>query len=228
MEYEVFESIKISHLPKQKHKALRESSNTRPALWAIEEDGVRAVVKDFSSNGFLFRNIVGRFLVWREGRAYRALEGLKGVPELYGIKAGLALFIEEIPASNVESIEKETRLSKDFFWELQGLVDSIHKRGLVHCDLKRAPNILLGHDGRPYIVDWSAAILKQECKFFPLNLIYERFVQDDLNAVTKIKLKHCPESVGHEEKMRYSYRSRPERVIRAIRDRARAILQRIA
>jgi hypothetical protein len=86
----------------------------------------------------------------------------------------------------------------------------------------------VGHDGRPYIVDWSASISKREFRLFPFNLIYKRFLLDDLNAITKIQLRHSPDSVTPEEKRLYYHRSKAEEFIRAIRDRLRNWLQRIA
>ena len=224
----MFDAIKISDIPRYRREVLREPSSTRPGLYVIQEDDVRAVVKDFSPNGSLYRNVFGRFLIWRESKAYGRLTGLEGVPRYYRSIDGLALVFEEIPGRNIEGLENEKRLPKEFFEDLRRLVENIHERGLAHCDLKRAPNILLGHDGKPYIVDWSASIFKTEFKFFPLNLLYRRFLVDDYNAVTKIQLRHCPENVTPEEKKRYDHRSGPERLIRSIRNKARALLQKIA
>lgn len=224
----MFDSITISNISRYQRKVLREPSSTRPALYVIQENDVRAVVKDFSPNRSLYRNIVGRFLIWRESKAYRRLTGLEGIPRYFRSIDGIALILEEIPGKNIEDVEKEEVLSKEFFEELRRLVKRVHERGLAHCDLKRAPNILLGNDGKPYIVDWSASIFKTESGFFPLNLLYRRFLLDDFNAITKIQLRHCPENVTPEEKRRHDYRSRPERFIRSIRNKARALLQKIA
>jgi RIO-like serine/threonine protein kinase len=224
----MFESLKISELPHQNLGVLRKPSSTRPTLWLVEENGIRAVVKDYSSNRFLYRNTIGRFLLWRERKAYRKLKGLGGVPTCYRVIDGLALVLEEISGRNIEGLENEGGLSEGFFEQLQMLVEDVHSRGLAHCDLKRAPNILLGHDGRPYIVDWCASISEREFKFFPLNLIYQRFLQDDLNAITKMRLRHCPESIGPDEARRYFHRSRTEEMIRSVRDKLRTLLQKIA
>jgi serine/threonine protein kinase len=207
---------------------LRKASGTRPTIWVVEENGVRAVVKDFSSNGFIYRNMIGRFLVWRESKAYRRLKGLKGVPNFYQAIDGLALVVEEISGRSLENLEKETSLPEDFFNSLRTLVEKVHDRGLAHCDLKRAPNVLLGHDGNPYIVDWSSSILERECGVFPFNYIYRRFIQDDFNGIIKLQLRHCPESISPDEKNRYYHHSCPERLIRAIRDKARDLLKKIA
>jgi serine/threonine protein kinase len=224
----MFESLKLCDLPKRQCGILREPSNTRPAIWVVEENGVRAVVKDFSTNKFLFRHTVGRFLVWRERRAYRKLKNFKGVPSLYRVIDGLALVIEEIPASNLEYLEDKVEIPGTFYDALEDLVAGLHKRGMAHCDLKRAPNILFGRDGLPYIIDWGASIDKNEFSFFPFNLIYKRLLVDDNMAIIKLKIRHSPEAVTMEERRRYYRINGRERLLRSIRDRLRGLLQKIA
>jgi tRNA A-37 threonylcarbamoyl transferase component Bud32 len=223
-----FERPKLSELPDRGIEVIREPSSTRPAVWLLAQGGPRAVVKDFRPNGFLYRNIVGRFLIWREKRAYRKLRGLMGVPKLYREIGGLALVFEQIQGRSLENLEKETQLSENFFKELRDLVTEVHERGLAHCDLKRAPNVLLGKDGQPYILDWSSAISQREFRFFPLKIIYRRFLLDDFNAITKLQLRHCPDTISPEEKERYQERTRIENLIRAIRDKGRSLLKKIS
>ena len=224
----MFESLSLSDLPQRCSDVLRKASSTRPAVCVVEENGVRAVLKDFSANRFIYRNTVGRFLVWRERKAYKRLKALKGVPTFYRDIDGLALIVEEIRGRSMENLEKEIHLSEDFFKLLRVLVKEVHERGLAHCDLKRASNVLLGDDGKPYIVDWSSSISQRECRVFPLRAIYGRFLLDDFNAIIKLQLRHCPESISPEEKKRYHQRGRFEKLVRAIRDRARDLLQKIA
>ncbi|MBW1733788.1 MAG: hypothetical protein JRJ71_05275 [Deltaproteobacteria bacterium] len=221
-----FGDLSLRDLTAKNSLVLRDCSGTRPAIWTVEEGGVRAVVKDFSRNAFLFRNTVGRFLIWREQRAYLKLKGIKGVPAFLGVVGGLALITEEVPGRSLENLEKEMKLPDSFFASMTSLVSRIHERGLAHCDLKRAPNTLLGDDGQPYIVDWAASISESEFKVPPLSLIYRRFKLDDRMAITKLKLRHCPDKVSPEEAARYNYRSWGERLIRGIRDRLRELLQR--
>src|SRR4030042_4613860 len=104
----MFESLKLSDLPERQCGVLRKPSNTRPLLRVIEENGKRAVVKDFSINGFIYRNVAGRFLVWREKKAYKKLEGIKGVPAFYGSIDGLALIMEEIAGKSIKAVHKTT------------------------------------------------------------------------------------------------------------------------
>ena len=214
----MFEKLTLADISKKQCGILRKPTNTSPAVWHIEENGVKAVIKDFHYNGFWYRNIIGRFLVWREKKAYKRLKGLPGVPAFFRTIEGLAFIIEEIQGTDIETLEVITNLDDSFYNDLRILIDNIHKRGLAHCDLKRAPNIILGNDGKPYIIDWAAAISENEFGFFPFSYIYRRFLQDDLNAITKLKLKYCPDSVSPEEKDLYMKRSRFEKAIRKIRN----------
>jgi RIO-like serine/threonine protein kinase len=196
-------------------------------LWLVEENGVEAVVKDYSPNGFFYRNVIGRFLVWREQKAYRRLRGLRGVPQLLRVIDGKALVLERIHGECLENLETRRKLPRSFFDALEDLVKEVHRRGLAHCDLKRAPNILAGFDGKPYILDWSASVFGRELPFFPLNRIYERLLADDFNAVTKVQLRHCPEEVSAERKLRYFARGSGELFVRALRDRCRDLLKKV-
>lgn len=223
----MFQNLQRSDLHTRKVELLREASSTRPAVYVIEENGVKAVVKDFSANGFLYRNLIGRFLVWREEKAYRRLRAVKGTPRLFTVLDGCALVLEHIPGRSLENTRATGKLPPAFFEDLRALVEAFHGRGICHCDLKRAANILVGDDGKPYALDWSAAIMKTEFRFPPLSLIYRRFILDDFNAVTKYQLRHCPETLTPEARERYLYRSKSEKAIRALRDRLRAFLQRV-
>ncbi|MDY6987986.1 MAG: hypothetical protein SWQ30_07995 [Thermodesulfobacteriota bacterium] len=223
----MFDSLRLSDLPKVRCGVLRYPSHTRPALWVVEEDGVRAVVKDFSQGKRLYRSIVGRFLVWRESRAYNRLRGLDGVPALYRVIDGQALVVQEIPGKGLKKHERETGISEAFFDRLRGIVSSVHRRGVAHCDLKHAGNVVLGCDGRPYIVDWAASISEKEFRWFPLNLIFKRFLLDDEMAIIKLKLQQVPESLTPEERSRYERRSEAEKTVRAVRDSLRKRFQKM-
>ncbi len=224
----MFQNLRLSDLSRIQTKVLRRPTTTRPIIRQIEANGLRAVVKDFSVNGFVYRNMFGRLLVWRESRAYRRLAGIPGVPRLYGVMNGLALVMEEIPGRSLEKLEKETKLPPSFFDSMEKLITRCHRRGIAHCDLKRAPNTMLGPEGEPYLIDWAASISESECSLPLLRQIYERFLLDDYLAVIKLKLRHVPEAVSIEERIRYGRKSPAEKVIRSIRDRLRSLLQHVA
>ncbi len=224
----MFETLTLANLPQRALKVIRPPSSTRPVIWLVEEYGAKVVVKDFSRNGFFYRNIFGRFLIWREEKAYRRLKNLEGVPRCYGTIDGLAIITEFIDGKTLKQIEKERRLTPSFFSRFEELVEAFHARGIAHCDLKRTPNILVTRDNRPYILDWAAAVSSNECRIFPLTRLYNRLVRDDEMAIIKIKLRHLPEEVSAEQQLVYERRSKAEQVVRAIRDKLREWLQRVA
>lgn len=205
----------------------RRPVNTRPVVWRAEINGRRVVVKDFRKNGSFFRNTIGRFLVWREARTYRRLSGIKGIPRLYCIIDGLALVMEDVPGKRLGKIRKGTFLPKGFFDSLQKLVLKVHNMGIVHCDLKKANNIIIGQDGFPYIIDWGASIHKEEFDLPILRYIYKRFLLDDNLAIIKHKFRYAPYLVTKEEEIVYTYRDPFERFIRRLRNLILPIFQRV-
>jgi len=248
----MFDTLNPSSLNETNARLIRKPTKTRPPIWIVEEGGKKAVVKDFSRQGWLYRNIVGRMLIWRERKAYEMLKGIQGVPCLYRTVPGKALIIEAIDGQDLRDFEgelismaeggaessameeKRKLLSPVFFADIKKLVDEIHGRGVAHCDLKRTPNIMIGEDGRPYIVDWAAFMAKSEARIFPLNILYRRFLQDDYISITKLKVNNRPDLATEEEHEAYrDYKARRveagfERTVREFRKKARKLLKKMA
>lgn len=220
--------LTLDTLPQKSLKVLRPRSSTRPIIWLVEDGGRLLVVKDFSRNGRFYRNLFGRFLIWREAKAYRKLRGLQGVPTCYGVLDGLAIVTEFVEGKTLKQAEKQGKLPPTFFQNLKELIDSFHRRGIAHCDLKRTPNIVISHDGTPYILDWAAAISATEFRPYPLSKVYARLVKDDYMALIKMKLRYIPEQVTPGEKAMYEKRSAAERLVRTVRDKLRHWLKSVA
>jgi len=62
----MFQLLTIKNLPAKQKGILRQPTSTRPIIRLVENNGIQGVVKDFSVNGFIYRNLIGRFLLWRE------------------------------------------------------------------------------------------------------------------------------------------------------------------
>jgi hypothetical protein len=56
----MFRWLTIKNLPEKQIGILRQPTNTRPIIRLVEDNGVQGVVKDFSVNGFIYRNLIGR------------------------------------------------------------------------------------------------------------------------------------------------------------------------
>jgi hypothetical protein len=100
----------------------------------------------------------------------------------------------------IENLEQEMRLPPAFFNAMETLVKSFHGRGVAHCDLKRAPNTLVGF-GRDALHRGLGRIhfTGRTVRIPPLNMIFRRFMRDDEMAIVKLALRHCPDAVSSEK-----------------------------
>lgn len=224
----MFELLTIKNLPEKQVGILRQPTSTRPIIRLVEDNGIQGVVKDFSVNGFIYRNLIGRFLLWRECYIYQKLKGIKGIPTFYRKISGLAFVVSKVSGKDLGHLPEGESPSLEFFQKLIRLIQKCHQQGVAHCDLKRSSNILIDECGNPYIIDWAAAISEREFFLYPFCNIYKKFIDDDFKAVIKLKMSYCPQEITDEEKRYYPHRVFGERTIRAIRDIGRRWLQKIA
>jgi serine/threonine protein kinase len=123
----------------------------------VESDAGRVVVKDFGPRGPWVRRWIGPWLLRREERAYRRLEDFDAVPRLLGRLDGAALVFEYRPGVYLSRSLAGT-LPSTFLPDLQAAVAEMHRRGIVHLDLRHRSNILAGADGRPVLLDFASAL----------------------------------------------------------------------
>lgn len=95
---------------------------------------------------------IGAFLAKRESRLFRLLSSVDGIPRLVG-RWGRTGIIHEFVEG--EPLAKDTPLSDDFFPRLRAMLVEIHARGMAYVDLEKRENILVGTDGRPYLIDFQ-------------------------------------------------------------------------
>jgi serine/threonine protein kinase len=124
----------------------------------VEARQGEVVVKDFAGRGPLVRRLLAPWLIRREERAYRRLEGLSVVPRLIGRLDAAALVIEYRPGELL-SRSLRGRVPASFLAELESAITEMHHRGIVHLDLRHRSNILAGQDGRPVLLDFTSAVL---------------------------------------------------------------------
>jgi RIO-like serine/threonine protein kinase len=103
---------------------------------------------------------VARRLLERERAALAHLDGLDGVPRIHerggrgddGTEGVLErTYVPGVPLSQAKA------LPENFFDELDALVEAVHARGVCHNDLHKEQNILVGEDGRPWLLDFQLA-----------------------------------------------------------------------
>jgi hypothetical protein len=177
-----------------------EGGGSRPAVLVIRGSDGEAVLKDYNRCDRLFASLVGSLLVWRETSALVQLEGTPGVPRLLR-RVGPRAFLMEYLLDADKSRKQAVTAKPEFFERLRQLVDSIHARGVAHCDMRRSGNILVDSAGQPYLVDFvSCAFLRPW--WHPLGWLFPRLCQADRDAIIKLKHRVAPELLTEEERER--------------------------
>jgi serine/threonine protein kinase len=146
-----------ANLAEQTRSVLNRGGWGNPDVLLVESDMGAVVVKDFGPRTRYVRQWLGPWLLRREAQAYRRLEGVEAVPRLLGRLDAAALVLEYRPGVLL-SRSLSGELPPDFFAELQRAITEMHRRGVVHLDLRHRSNILAGHDGRPVVLDFASAL----------------------------------------------------------------------
>ncbi|MEE8477998.1 MAG: hypothetical protein V3S19_06480, partial [Gemmatimonadales bacterium] len=127
-----------------------------------------------------------------EYRIYSALADIPGIPQL-GPRVGRNGYIHEfVPGRTLFEISPG-ELPDDFFDGLLAIYREMHARRIVHVDSEKKGNIILGDDGRPYLLDYQISIAFRE----PGGLfgkwrerLFDIFVKADIYHVHKHKRKY--------------------------------------
>lgn len=128
-------------------------------VYRYHDEQLDLVIKDFQHSPWLVRKTFARMFVNQELKALQKLQGIPGVSgEHYRLsKVGLAY--THINGTPLRTLSKQKQqLPVEFFKDLERMVSSMHRRGLVHLDLRNMGNILCGDDGKPYFIDFQSAI----------------------------------------------------------------------
>lgn len=158
------------------------------------------MLKDYFHASAWYRRGVARWLIANEAAAYTRLQGLPGVPVLLGRPGPDGLLIQHIAGRSVRVLGYGD-LPRSAVEQARELVGGLHRRGVVHGDLGhdangdygRDTNLLLGDDGRLYVLDFAGALLAGR---FNLGL-YSVLARHDRLLPTKLVRRFWPEETDH-------------------------------
>jgi hypothetical protein len=95
---------------------------------------------------------IGGFLSRHEARMYRLAQRIEGVPRFMRVYRETGLIHEFVEG---RPLAKEDVPDDAFFPSLHRMLNEIHSRGAAYVDLEKRENILVGADGRPYLIDFQ-------------------------------------------------------------------------
>ncbi|KPK48635.1 MAG: hypothetical protein AMK72_06450 [Planctomycetes bacterium SM23_25] len=121
----------------------------------VSDDGRRVCLKHYHEEPFLGWPLqwAGRLMADREVRHYRLLQDTGGVPRLVG-RVGKSAFVHEWVEGH-DLLDRAAPPPDDFFDRLEGLVESLHARGMAYVDMNKPDNVLVADDGRPVLIDFQ-------------------------------------------------------------------------
>lgn len=141
---------------------------------------------------------LGRWLTRRELAMYAALQDLPAVPALlgpWGPNGFVHVYVEGHPLRPGE------RVGDNFFEALRALVDELHGRHMAYVDLEKRENILVGDDGRPYLIDFqiSLHLTGWWARRGAARSVLGLFQRGDRYHLLKHKRRHRPELMTEQE-----------------------------
>jgi RIO-like serine/threonine protein kinase len=123
----------------------------------------------------------------REARALRRLDGIAGVPALLGWD-GRELWRSYIAGAPMQQAQPRDRA---YYRQALRLLAQLHRRGIVHNDLAKEPNWLVGEDGRPALVDFQIAWTRGR-----RGALFRLLAREDLRHLLKHKRTYCPQALS--------------------------------
>lgn len=148
---------------------------------------------------------IGRLLARHEEAVLRSLHDLEAVPTCLGRWQDTGVvhaFVEGM------HLNRASVVPDSFFGELTRVVDVIHRRNIAVVDLEKPQNVLLGDDGRPYLIDFQIALRVSDRavrRWPPLVWLLRRLQEGDRYHLLKLQRRFRRDQLG-EEQVRLSYR----------------------
>jgi predicted Ser/Thr protein kinase len=167
---------------------------------------------------------VRRWMIRREHAIYQRLVGVAGVPRCFGLDND-RLLLEFIAGQPLRLSTGELENRDRFFAALLEILQSIHRAGVAHADMKRKDNIIVTPEGLPCLIDFGSAVLRPSRAGSWKFRLFRQACQIDLNAWVKHKYLGRYDEVAAEDAIHYAP-TVIERFVRPIRQTWRKLTAR--
>jgi hypothetical protein len=185
-------------------RTLRHLETAKHDFWAAtgfyaDDAGGRAVLKVYRTARFAGIPLrwLGRWQCKREVAFYEHLANLPCVPALVG-RIGDTAYLRAFVAGNPLAHGRDV---PDEFWpRLDAAMRELHQRGVAYVDSNKPENVLVGDDGRPYLIDFQIAWRCGPRADHALGRWWlARLQREDLYHVLKQKRRFARESMTPDE-----------------------------
>ncbi len=173
---------------------LSRGSRFKPGVWRVSRSDGPLLLKDCAGSPPWWRPLA-RWLLAREVRALRRLDGVEGVPRLVGRvdrDAVLLSWVEGQPLGEPGTTADAPALAA----ALRRIVEAMHQRHVYHLDLRQRRNVLVDPAGRPWVVDFGAAHAPGPVGRL---LLAPWLARVDRQAVLKVLARYAPEAMSADE-----------------------------
>ncbi|MGM9991257.1 MAG: hypothetical protein ACI376_00170 [Candidatus Bruticola sp.] len=150
--------------------------------------------KDFLDCDPLYRCTIGRWLLCREYKIYRRLEGLNGIAQHISMPHPHLLCMEYLQGGRDLKAVAPGELPYSALEQLIALIEQIHARGVIHFDIGHDSNgdygretNILWKDGQIYIIDFAGAVCGVPQPIFDMLAVHDRM------AIVKVIRRFFPE-----------------------------------
>ena len=167
----------------------------KPDLNQVDVEGRSLMVKDVRKKNFLLRWTLGLWLIHKEWRIYSRLAGMKGIPQPVERIDRFAFAMEFIPG---RSVLRGELLPSSFFSDLERVLEEVHRKGVVHMDLRHKGNILVSGKGEPFLIDFNSSFAFRE-KGFLRRYLFPLLRWVDYGGLLKLKKRISPSRMTPEE-----------------------------
>jgi hypothetical protein len=156
---------------------------------------------------------LGQWLADHETRMYGVADGVAGVPRCLG-RLGRTGFVHAFVEGH--PLQRHEPVPDDFFPRLESMLDALHARGMAYVDLEKRENILVGADGRPWLIDFQISYPGPQLdarwrrppgpgallRLLPVGWrrwLLQRFQQGDRYHALKHRRRHRPDTLSPEQ-----------------------------
>jgi len=172
------------------------------AVTAVYADERRKVVlKVHRRAAFYFVPLrwLGRLSAARECAALSHAHGIVGVPCLIGRWRDTGLIREFV---NGHPLGKGEHVPDDFHTRLRDIVEQIHRRNMAYVDLEKCENVIVGDDGRPYLIDFQIAWhwpARWGGNLWPMRRLRQWFQSGDRYHLLKLQRRTRPDQLTQDQ-----------------------------